>query len=147
MYSQHIIALIISLGQNMGVQNVILLTGLYFVHIILCVVLSYIHGFLPARGLKTDYIINMALLWYRIVYILMYWSRNIFVNYSRHPVARVAESFVLNKIWYVLGFTHLPRWLVKNWRFWTAFILIKGITKILSHCLIIIKFHFREYQV
>ena len=29
-YSHHIIALIISLGQNMGVQNVILPQGLYF---------------------------------------------------------------------------------------------------------------------
>ena len=35
-YSQHIIALIISLGQNMGVQNVILPGGLYFSHYFLC---------------------------------------------------------------------------------------------------------------
>ena len=37
-YSQHIIALIISLGQNMSVQNVIRPQGLYFFHIIFCVV-------------------------------------------------------------------------------------------------------------
>ena len=43
----------------MGVQNVILPRGLYF--FTLCS-LSFIHGFLPARRRKTDYIINMALL-------------------------------------------------------------------------------------
>ena len=37
-YSQHIIALIISLGQNMGVQNVILPVRTLFFHIILRVV-------------------------------------------------------------------------------------------------------------
>ena len=58
-YSQHIIALI-SLGQNMGVQNVILPRGLYFFTLFSVLFLSFFHGFLPARGLKTDYIINMA---------------------------------------------------------------------------------------
>ena len=47
-YSQHIIALIISLGQNMGVQNVILPRGLYFFHIILCVVFV-IYPWFPTR--------------------------------------------------------------------------------------------------
>ena len=53
-YSQHIIALIISLGQNMGVQNVIIPQGLYLCTLF-SVFLSFIHGFLPARGRKTDY--------------------------------------------------------------------------------------------
>ena len=60
-YSHHIIALIISLGQNMGVQNVILPQGLYFFTLFFVLFLSFIHGFLPTRGRKTDYIINMAL--------------------------------------------------------------------------------------
>ena len=53
-------ALIISLGQNMGVQNVILPHGLYFFTFFSVLFLSIIHGFLPACGRKTDYIINMA---------------------------------------------------------------------------------------
>ena len=57
-YSQHIIALIISLGQNMGVQNST--TKTLFSTLFAVLFLSYIHGFLPARGRKTDYIINMA---------------------------------------------------------------------------------------
>ena len=60
-YSQHIIAFIISLGQNMGVQNVILPRGLFFT-LFSVLFLSYTHGFLPTRGRKIDYIINMALL-------------------------------------------------------------------------------------
>ena len=56
----HIIALIISLGQNMGVQNVILPWELYFFTLFSVLFLSFIHGFLPAHGHKTDYIINMA---------------------------------------------------------------------------------------
>ena len=60
-YSQHIIALIISLGQNMVVQNVILPRGLYFFTLFAVLFLSFIHGFLPARGRKTDYIIYMSL--------------------------------------------------------------------------------------
>ena len=46
MYSAHIIALIISLGQNMGVQNVILPQGLF--HIIFCVVFV-IYQCIPTR--------------------------------------------------------------------------------------------------
>ena len=53
-YSHHIMALIISLGQNMGVQNVILPQQLYLITLLIDV-------FLPARGRKTDYIISMAL--------------------------------------------------------------------------------------
>ena len=60
-YSQHIIALIISLGQNTVVQNVILSQGLYFFTLFSVLFLSFIHGFLPTCGRKTDYIINMAL--------------------------------------------------------------------------------------
>ena len=60
-YSQHIIALIISLGQNMSVQNVILPRGLMFFTLFSVLFLSFFQGFLPARGRKTDYIINMAL--------------------------------------------------------------------------------------
>ena len=60
-YSQHIIALI----QNMGVQNVILSQGFFTLFSVLF--LSFIHGFLPARGRKTDYIINMALQKYMTV--------------------------------------------------------------------------------
>ena len=52
-YSQHIIALIISLGQNMGVQNVILPQGRYFFTLFAVLFLLFIHGFLPARGRKT----------------------------------------------------------------------------------------------
>ena len=59
-YSQHIRALIISLGQNMGVQNVILPQGLYLFTLVSVLFLPFIHGFLPARGRKTDHIINMA---------------------------------------------------------------------------------------
>ena len=59
-YSQHIITLIISLNQNKGVQNVILSQGLYFFTLYSVLFLPFIHGFLPARGRKTDYIINMA---------------------------------------------------------------------------------------
>ena len=44
----------------MGVQNVILPRGLYFFTLFAVLFLSFIHGFLPARGRKTDYIINMA---------------------------------------------------------------------------------------
>ena len=51
-YSQHIIALMISLGQNIGVQNVILPQGLFFT-LLSVLFLSFIHGFLPARGRKT----------------------------------------------------------------------------------------------
>ena len=58
-YSQHVIALIISLGQNMGVQNVILPRGLFTLFSVLF--LSFIHGFLPTHGRKKDYINNMAL--------------------------------------------------------------------------------------
>ena len=47
--SQHIIALLISLGQNISVQNVILSR-----------VTLFFHDFVPTRLLKTDYIINMA---------------------------------------------------------------------------------------
>ena len=56
-YSQHIIALIISLSQNMGVQNVILPQELYFCTLFSVLFLSFIHGFLPARARKTDHII------------------------------------------------------------------------------------------
>ena len=59
-YSHHIMALIISLGQNIGVQNVILPHGLYFFTLFSVLFLSFSHGFLPARGRKTDYIIKMA---------------------------------------------------------------------------------------
>ena len=60
-YSLHIIALIISFGQNTGVQNVFLPHGLYFFSLFSVLFLSFFHGFLPARGRKTDYIISMAL--------------------------------------------------------------------------------------
>ena len=54
-------ALIISLGQNMGVQNVMLPRGILFFSTLFSVLfLSFIHGFPPARGRETDYIINMA---------------------------------------------------------------------------------------
>ena len=53
-YSQHIRALIISLGQNIGVQNVILPQRFYLFTLFSVLFLSYIHGFLPARGRKTD---------------------------------------------------------------------------------------------
>ena len=58
MYSQHIIAIIISLGQNIGVQNAILPRGLYFFTLFFVVfpMVSY-----PPADVKTDYIINMAL--------------------------------------------------------------------------------------
>ena len=59
-YSQHITVLLISRGQNMGVQNVILPQGLYFFTLLSVLFLWFIHGFLPARGRKTDYVINMA---------------------------------------------------------------------------------------
>ena len=59
-YSQNIIALIISLGQNIGVRNVIIPRGLYLFTLFSVLFLSFIHGFLPARGRKTDYIISMA---------------------------------------------------------------------------------------
>ena len=62
-YYRHIIALIISLGQNMSVQNVIIAKGLYFFTLFSVLCLSFIHGLLPwinARGRKTDHIINMA---------------------------------------------------------------------------------------
>ena len=59
-YSQHIIALIISLGQYMGVQNVILPRGFYFFTLLSVLFLSYIHGFLPVRGRKTDYIMALS---------------------------------------------------------------------------------------
>ena len=44
----------------MGVQNVNLPRGLYFFTLFSVLFLLFIHGFLPARGRKTDYIINMA---------------------------------------------------------------------------------------
>ena len=60
-YSQHIIALIISLGQNKVVENAKFYHEDFIFCTLFCVLfLSYIHGFLPARGRKTDYIINMA---------------------------------------------------------------------------------------
>ena len=63
--------LIISLGQNMGVQNVILPQGLYLFTLFYMLFLSFIHGFLPARGRKTDNIINMALPQYKA---LLFWG-------------------------------------------------------------------------
>ena len=47
-YIHHIIALIISLGQNMGVKNVILPQGLYFCHIIFGVVFV-VYPWFPTR--------------------------------------------------------------------------------------------------
>ena len=47
-YSRHIIALIISLSQNMGVRNVFLpQQGLYLFTLFYVLFLSFIHGFLP----------------------------------------------------------------------------------------------------
>ena len=46
---------------NVGVLNVILPRGLYFFTLFCVLFLSFIHGFLPGCGCKTDYIINMAL--------------------------------------------------------------------------------------
>ena len=55
-YSHH-------LGQNMGVQNVIL-PQLYLITLFSVLFLLFIDGFLPTRGRETDYIISMALYWF-----------------------------------------------------------------------------------
>ena len=44
----------------MGVQNVLVILSLGTFSHYFQLFLSFIHGFLPAHGRKTDYIINMA---------------------------------------------------------------------------------------
>ena len=53
--------------------NVILPREFYFFTLFSVLFLSFIHGFLPVRGRKTDYIINMAL-YVHVMYDVMLYS-------------------------------------------------------------------------